>query len=132
MRNFFTKYFVVILSLLLVLSNFSFATSLMICGMSDEITKCECKHDTQPPLKGIGYSKEKSSCCDNETTELSNSNTLSIVKTDLPKDITLFVLIAFDFHNDLSLQYNRPVHSSADKEHVPKQNLPVLISSLLI
>lgn len=100
--------------------------------MSDESAKCECRHDDPQPLKDISFTKERSACCENETTELSNTNTLQTVKTELPKYTAFSAFSAMDFQHNLLVQFNQFILSAANKEHVPKRDIPILTSSLLI
>jgi hypothetical protein len=90
------KYLISGLSLLLVLSNFSFATQLMFCQMNDNAQVCECIHDKSIQHSGISISKVINKCCTEETTELSNTNSLLTFKTELPQDINVLGSLAIE------------------------------------
>jgi len=100
--------------------------------MSEDVRVCECNHDNEEQNSGLSYTNENSRCCIDEITELQNTNTLSTVKIDLPKDINLFSALILSLSNNVTLQNNVFVLSNIDKEHVPKLDIPILISSLLI
>jgi hypothetical protein len=132
LNRFFNKYFLAGLSLMLILSNFSYASQLMFCGMTGEISKCECKHDSSQPEKNLSIGKDKSKCCSHQVNELTNSNLLSTVKTELLNDINAFGPSAFSLVIDLDMQKDSFTQLSTDKAHIPKLDIPVLTSSLLI
>lgn len=126
------KYFVTILSIMLILSNFSYTTHLMLCGMSKDAMICECNHENAEQNNDLTYTNENNKCCTDEITELKNINILSTVKIDLPKDINFFGALILNLSNNVTFQNNVFVLSGIDKEHVPKSDIPILISSLLI
>jgi len=117
---------------MLVLSNFSYASQLMFCGMTGEVSKCECKHESPISGKSLSIGKDKSRCCTHQINELTNSNLLSIVKTELPKDINSFGPLWLNLTQDLEVQNISFTCLSIDKSHIPKSDIPILISSLLI
>lgn len=132
MKKSFSKYFVISLSMLLILSNFSYATNLMLCAMSDDATDCQCSHNESKLPDELSYKKEKSGCCTNEITVLSNSNLLSTVKFELPNDINSFSALILDLKQDSELYTSSFLNSAIDKSHLPKLDIPILTSSLLI
>lgn len=117
---------------MLILSNFSYASHLMLCGMSKDTDECQCTHNNGKAADELKYSDVSKKCCTNEVKELKNSNNLSTVKIDLPKNINLFSPLVLSTSNLTSQNNTFTVFSSIDKEHVPKLDIPVLISSLLI
>ena len=132
MNKVIRKYFLTSLALLLVLSNFSFATTYMLCNMGGEKSSCCCNHNKAQHHSGLTISKVKSSCCNEGTVELSNSNLLSTVKTEQPQDISSFSTIYFDNNAPQLHSANYNFKIAAVKDHVPKSDIPILISSLLI
>ena len=117
---------------MLVLSNFSYASNLMLCSMSKNARVCECNHENDEQNIGLSYTNENKRCCTDEITELKNTNILSTVKVELPKDITLFGALVLSLSNNVTSQNNVFVLSNIDKEHAPRTDIPILISSLLI
>lgn len=117
---------------MLILSNFSYATHLMLCAMSNDVTVCECSHNDSKLPDELSYKKEKSGCCTNEITELTNSNLLSTVKIELPNDINSFSALILDLNQDSELYTSSFLNSALDKSHLPKLDIPILTSSLLI
>lgn len=100
--------------------------------MSKDATVCECNHSREKTSDELSVTGKGKKCCTDEITELKNSNVLSTVKVDLPKDINLFGAIVLSL-STVTLQNNVFVLSvNIDKEHVPKVDIPILISSLLI
>jgi hypothetical protein len=126
------KYFISGLALLLVLSNFSFATQLMFCQMSDDAKVCECTHKKDKQYEGVSLTKVKPKCCTEETTELSNSNILLTFKTELPHDIYVLGALANNYTIDLNLIANTSVSLITDTSQFPKLDIPTFNSSLLI
>ncbi len=132
MKKAFKKYFVVSLSLMLILSNFSFATQLMFCEMSGDDNKCECSHIDAADYPGISFSQEKNKCCEEKTSELTNSNTLlnfnNIQEHDSFANISLFYVSTIDpgILNNITFRY-----FPQDAYH-PEIDIPVFTSSLLI
>ncbi|HEX2787539.1 MAG TPA: hypothetical protein VHP32_06500 [Ignavibacteria bacterium] len=124
------KYFIPSLAILLILSNFSYATNLMACSMNND-NSCECSHTYDNKTNELNYHKTTSGCCSEKTSELSNSNTLSISKTDLPKEIhSLGVLIVIPIQSFVSQNISMQIDKGITGFH--KQDIPIFISSLLI
>lgn len=132
MKKAFRKYFVVSLSFVLILSNFSFATQLMYCEMNDDSSKCECSHNDKSVYPGISLTQEKTKCCDEKTTELTNSNTLlnhNITQEhDTYINIGLFYISTIDLSIINSITFG---YLPQDAYH-PEIDIPVFTSSLLI
>lgn len=100
--------------------------------MGKDDAPCCCKHNSSAPVKELRITSEKTSCCGEGKIELSNNNLLSTVKVEVPADITFFSQIFFNTTN-LSL-YNNNISFSyiTQIEHVPKSDIPILTSQLLI
>jgi hypothetical protein len=127
----FNKYFVVSLSLMLILSNFSYASQLMFCEMTGGTTECECRHTEHKKFDGVSLSQEKSQCCNEETTELSNTNTLLNVNQGTDQDFPVypvFINIPFGLSGNISdlIIYFHGI------SQLPKNDIPIFTSSLLI
>ena len=132
MKRAFNKYFVVSLSLMLILSNFSYATQLMFCEMSGDSNKCECTHNYQPDYPGFSLAQQKNKCCNEETTELSNSNTLLTTNSQQNQEISSLVILFLDYSVFQDYKYNNNILYSPDKSHLPEIDIPIFNSSLLI
>lgn len=128
----FKKYFITFLALLLILSNFSFATTIMLCGMSDESISCSCANSQEHSSHGIVIKKVKNSCCETETIQLSNSNNLQVVKNDLTGNFLVILnILNVEDGEGLKSGLNHSFASSINY-HLPNSDIPVLYSSLLI
>lgn len=132
MKKEFRKYFVVTLSLMLILSNFSFATQLMICEMMGDSKVCDCAHRDNPKPDGLSLTQERNKCCNEETTELSNSNTLLNFNNEQDQDIYTNISIALNVTDDIENNYNNSILYIHDKSHLPEIDIPIFNSSLLI
>lgn len=104
----------------------------MLCAMSDDATDCQCSHNESKLPDELSYKKEKSGCCTHEITVLTNSNLLSTVKFELPNDINSFGAIILHLNQNLVLQTEQFSNIAFDKSHLPKLDIPILTSSLLI
>ena len=100
--------------------------------MNADAKVCQCSHDNGKPYDGLSITKVKAKCCTEETTELSNSNTLLTFKTELPQDISVLGTLAINNSNDLNILSKLCVNPFYDKSHLPKLDVPILTSSLLI
>lgn len=100
--------------------------------MSDDAAVCECSHNDGNLPEGLSYNKEKSGCCTSEISELTNSNLLATVKIELPNDINSFGAIIFHLNQSPALGTGQFSNVSIDKSHLPKLDIPIFISSLLI
>lgn len=116
---------------MLILSNFSYATNLMLCSMKDKDISCMCQHKMEKKYAGLSISKVKKSCCNSETVVLSNSNTLNTVKSELCSNplIVMYYLTNGTLNNSaksgIAVYYGLP-------GQIPKADIPISISSLLI
>ena len=100
--------------------------------MGSDDAPCCCKHHKSSPAKELSVASESSACCGEGTIELANSNLLTTVKTEVPADITNFSPQNI-FIENITFNYNNISFSYiAQIEHVPKSDIPILISSLLI
>lgn len=117
---------------MLILSNFSFASTYMLCNMGGDEASCCCSHNKHHVPGGLAFTKDMSECCSQETVELANSNLLSTVKTELPSDISSFAPSLIHIDNELLFLNNISFSYISQIEHVPKSDIPILISSLLI
>jgi hypothetical protein len=130
------KYFLSILALMLILSNFSFASTYMLCPMDKDESSCCCNHDKQHTPGGqpggVAFSKDMNGCCSQETVELANSNLLTTVKIELPSDISSFASVLINTVNESLPSVNISQSYISQIEHIPKSDIPILVSSLLI
>ena len=133
MKKAFNKYFVVPLSFILILSNFSFATQLMLCEMSDDSKECECTHNDYQKVDVLSFTQERSKCCNEETTELSNSNTLLNLNNEQQDQyINTYISIALNVTFDIESNYNNSILYTPDRSYLPEIDIPIFNSSLLI
>lgn len=100
--------------------------------MSKDATVCECNHSMEKTSDELSFTGKGKKCCTDETTELKNTNILSTVKVDLPKDINLFGALIISLSAATSQNNAFVLSLNIDKEHVPKGDIPILVSSLLI
>lgn len=117
---------------MLLCSNFSYATQLMFCEMSDDSRSCECTHNDHEKFDGISLTQERTKCCSEETTELSNSNTLMNFNTGQEHTAVSKIALYFTFSDHLSSFYNISLHFLPYKSHLPEIDITVFTSSLLI
>lgn len=128
MIKIFSKYFSILLTIVLLHSNFSMAITYMSCkmGMQDNVCLCE----DNPGMKYEKITEEESACCKVKTQEINNSNSFEISKLSLVKENS------FQFIN-----YFLPSNSNQDSPATyklisghpkPPVNIPILISTLLI
>jgi len=132
MRTKIKKYFIAYLSLVLILSNFSFATTLMLCNMSNMQTSCSCSQ-LQDYSSQVASLSKVNSCCESKTYELSNSNILCLVKNDLTGNFlsVIDVINTENFTAGLST-FNESRITGELTYHPPNSEIPILNSSLII
>lgn len=128
----YKKYFITFLALVLIFSNFSFATTLMLCGMSDENISCSCNHPGDQGNQDVVFKKVKSSCCETETVELINSNILQIVKNDLTGNFLVILNILNVDNSERTNSQSVHLFTSSFNYHLPNSDIPIANSSLLI
>ena len=131
MRYFYNKYIIASLAVLLILSNFSFATAIAVCKMGEMKQSCCCKNESPDNSKEQGISKVKITCCDEKVFDLSNTNVLSINKA---QDCKCFLIsMHFTLNGDaiITRSINNNLHYSIP-DKIPKDGIPIVISSLLI
>lgn len=128
------KYGLFVLSLLLIFSNFSYATQQMLCLMNDDDTdiKCDCMHKSNKYKDELTISSKTTPCCSSKTVELSNNNNLQKTGTELPKDISSFSPLYISLDTEVSSSLKFEVSHTGLKDHVPRTEIPILISSLLL
>lgn len=127
------KYSIFTLSMLLVLSNFSFATQQMLCLMNDDDVTCTCQMNEKADNSNeLAFTVKDSPCCSNKVIELTNSNNLQTTENKLPKDITSFSPIYINYDSDITYNYIYDNSFTSLKEHIPKAEIPILNSTLLI
>ena len=99
--------------------------------MNDEDIKCECKCETPETSNKLIITDEDSPCCQSNTIELTNNNNLQTYNKELPANITAFSpSIMIDDDNANQIFSSRSFTSLTD--HIPKTEIPILISSLRI
>jgi len=126
------KYFITYLSLVLVLSNFSFATTLVLCEMDGGNHQCACSNSNDTGKYGLAIRSVTPSCCETKIVELTNSNILEVIH-----NTPVNPLVHIDFiNNDAGDMFS--VSSQARNLrydlsfHPPNSEIPILNSSLLI
>lgn len=131
MYRIYKKYFIAFLAVTLILSNFSFITTYSICSMGDMKESCASKNVNSDVPAGLNISKEKKSCCEQRIIELSNSNILSIDKSNSFDCIQNHCYLTVD---NVSIPENPSYsnHYFVSPDKVPKDGIPVNNSSLLI
>ncbi len=129
-RN-YKKYLIATLSIMLVLSNFSFVTAYSICSMGEMKENCGCKNETKHESTGLALSKVKKNCCEERVIELSNSNTLSIDKSFLNDWLVNLSSLTLN-GNSLPDNSTFLINHFTFPDKIPKDGIPISISSLLI
>lgn len=123
-----SKYFSILLILILVNSNFSFALTQMLCEMSEDQTVCQCAENNVSDELQTEVSKM--SCCDNKIHEINNSNTLDKNNTTYKNFISAQQVISILPQNEFSLPFTD--HLVYLNYHKPPSDIPIQISSFLI
>ncbi len=126
------QYFITYLSLVLILSNFSFAVTLAFCKMNGDNAVCSCIHKNSAEKSGLVIKKIPKSCCETKIVELSNSNLLEILNSYSGNSFLQADIINSDVNILLSAstQINRILTEFS--YHPPNSEIPILNSSLLI
>lgn len=130
----FRKYYISALAILLIISNFSYASSAMVCMMGEDMDPCTCIHDETSPSEQTTLTKEKNSCCDSKVIELNNSNLLLKSGNSLTEKT---IITASDFNIEIQDNFHHTYNKlftqlSFHNFHTSKSDIPVFISSLLI
>lgn len=126
------KYFITYLSLVLILSNFSFATTLVLCEMDGGNHQCACVNLNDIGKHGLAIKNVTPSCCEKRTVELANSNILEIIHNTPVNPLAHSDLINSDNGNTGSwLVKEHTLHFDLS-HHPPNSEIPILNSSLLI
>ncbi len=125
------KYFVTYLSAVLVLSNFSFATTLVLCNMKGD-TSCACSHDTHHENSGLIIKSVANSCCQTKIIELTNSNILEILHSSVVSPLIHAGFINTDANGFGRILTNAHSVFNEFSYHPPNSEIPILNSSLLI
>jgi len=125
------KYFITYLALVLILSNFSFATTLAFCKMNGDNTVCACSNNSNEK-SGLAFEKIPNKCCETKIVELSNSNILEVSNSYSANIFPHTDILSSDFisHSDNSFQVSRIYNQFS--YHPPNSEIPILNSSLLI
>ena len=126
------QYFITYLSLVLILSNFSFAATLAYCKMNGDNAVCSCIHKNTAEKSGLVINKVPKSCCETKIVELSNSNILEALNSYTGNSLFQADFINSDVNSILSAltQINRILTEFS--YHPPNSEIPILNSSLLI
>lgn len=123
-----SKYFSILLILVLINSNFSFAFTQIMCKMSKVQNTCECKQSSCP--KEVQIKSEESDCCKVKFIEINNTNTLEINKLCIISNVayqTQNYFLLSDINSELIHLYRfRTDHFK------PPADLPILFSHILI
>lgn len=103
----------------------------MLCSMKEMDVTCACTHKVEDNVSGLAISKVSNPCCDEETVVLSNSNLLSTVKSENQGKalVLLYYINSSVLENTFS--NNVPVLFKL-QDKIPKEDIPIIISSLLI
>ena len=103
----------------------------MLCGMKDNST-CACRHNSHQPANGLSIFNKDSDCCKEGVAELANKNLLSMVKIELPLKISSFTPALLSAGSGFISEYKNNFIYTPGTEHVPKSDIPIVTSSLLI
>ena len=127
----FSKYFSILLILVLIQSNFSFAITQMLCRMDNFQTTCECE---DPCRNESQITSEESQCCKVLIHEISNTNILELNKLKFNPGIKFNIIESFlplnlhvNLQSDLSQTFRlHLIH------FIPPADIPILFSHILI
>ena len=125
------KYFITYLSAVLVLSNFSFATTLVLCSMGGD-SPCACSNNTHHENSGLVLKNAANSCCQTKTVELSNSNILEILHNTVVNPLIHAGLLNPEVNGFSKVHANTSKVFNEFSYHPPNSEIPILNSSLLI
>jgi hypothetical protein len=126
------KLFIPYLSLVLILSNFSFATTLAFCSMGGDNHSCACEKTNDTGKHGLAIGNVTKSCCETKIIELSNSNTLEILHSNPVNPIAHADLISRDVNNSYNISAQTGYINYNFEFHPPNSEIPIINSSLLI
>jgi hypothetical protein len=126
------KYFITYLSLVLVLSNFSFATTLVLCEMDGGNHQCACANSSDIGKYGLAINNVTKSCCEAKIVELSNSNVLEVLHNSNVNPFAHVDLINSGVGNICSFSVQACNLNYDFSFHPPNSEIPILNSSLLI
>lgn len=122
-----SKYFSILLILVLVQSNFSFAITQIMCKMGKIQTSCECANPCEDELQ---INSEESDCCKVTSGEINNTNILELNKLSIIKDIKFQLTDSFlqvNLLSDLSQNFRTNI-----LHFKPLADIPILFSHILI
>lgn len=119
-----TKIYVAVMVLLVMLTNISYSVTYSICGMSS-MSHCSCDMGS----KDNNYSFKKVSCCKEEV--MSVSNNADFTKVQEKGQNSEFTNIVYVL-TDANILSNYITAKENIIFHVPKRDIPVLFSRLLI
>jgi hypothetical protein len=130
------KYIIPILSITLILSNFSFAVTYTLCKMDDNSRPaCQCTSEAPQNINGICLNKHVSSCCEYGKSELSNLNILQYVRTETNDNALTVICTQYqDIENAVYALTNITsyTHISQTYASISDRDIYVLNSTLLI
>jgi hypothetical protein len=126
------QYFITYLSLVLVLSNFSFATTMVLCEMDGGNHQCVCTNSNDTGNNGLAVRSVAKSCCEARIVELSNSNVLEILHNNIVNPFAHVELINSGVDNLCSFSMQAFILNYNFSYHPPNSEIPILNSSLLI
>ena len=128
MKTRISKYFSLILLLLLVNSNFSFALTQMMCSMSRVHDVCECEHNSA--ADDVQLSSAESGCCKISINEINNTNLLESASS---KEIKSIISLNTVYYQEVHIRPETCTYFAfINKNFKPPIDIPVLYSSLLI
>ncbi len=105
----------------------------MLCLMNDDDVTCSCPlNEGSDNPRELAFAEKDSPCCSNRVIELTNSNNLQTTENELPKDINSFSPVYINHDLDITYNYIFDNSFTALKDHIPKAEIPILNSSLLI
>ena len=126
------KYFITYLALVLILSNFSFATTLAFCKMNSDNTVCACSHSNGTEKSELALNSILNTCCETKIVELSNSNILEIINSYSVNTLIKAQIINADNYSITGSLSNVTRIYNEFSYHPPNSEIPILNSSLLI
>ena len=131
MKSKVKKYFITYLSLVLILSNFSFAVTLGLCEMDGSKYQC-CTDKNDVGKYGSAVRDIPYTCCEKKVVELTNSNILEVLHNTNVNPISQVNLLNSGTDDLCSVSFNACNFNRELSFHPPNSEIPILNSSLLI
>lgn len=123
-----SKYFSILLILVLINSNFSFALTQMMCKMSQDRNTCECEQSSCSNEAQIN--SEEPVCCKVKFIEINNINTLELNKLLAASEV-VYQIQNYFLQSDINSESTHYFRIQLN-HFKPPADIPILLSHILI